>query len=819
VNNLDEETRKKTVQAIRLLIIEPDQGKSALIESILKKSETNFEITVCRDAVGAKAVVDDKRTWFDVVLSAITLPDSSGTRLCTTLRDKHTIPVCYLMFDSGQEEQAAEALVKGADQVLIRDPENLFLQMLPQLIDRTVQRKRAIEITTSDHMATLIMSDPASEEYKTADTILRETEPLWRAMQVNPFEYFLLVDKTGLLKHINRMVEGYEFDTVIGKVTVYDFAEAKMKDGIRAKLETVFSTGRSVLYEFYSPQLDQWFFNTASPVYKKGQVIGAAIFGHDITEKKQAEKNLIVSEKRFREVTETIRDVFYVLNADTFEAIYVSPAFEEIYGLPRDKVYARPGVWLDTVHPEDRKIIVERQKQLKKKFPDRYVGPEHRVVQPDGKIRWIQNRSFLVRNEAGENDRVIGVVKDITARKEAEQNLLETTSRMEAFFSTFPDLMFIIDRDGTVLDFRAGETKNLYRTPNQFLGKKMQDLLPPDVGGKVDDALTEVRRTKMPQSIEYWLDVPLGHKAFESRLIGIDETRIAVIVRDITDRKTAEKNLKQAHVELERRILERTRALNTINEELRQEMIARKETEAAFRRAEKLASIGTLAAGIAHEINNPLGSILMAADNALYSVEHPEELADAVGALVDIKDEAKRAGKIVKTVLQFAQKDESQRELHDMGSIVRRACKICFDIASERGVVINADIPKDLPATKMNPSEMEQVFVNLISNAIEASETDQSVTIRFHVKVNVLEVTVVDNGCGMTKEQIRRIFDPFFTTRQTEGGTGLGLSLAHTIVRHHEGTINVSSEPGAGTQFSVSLPVCGETKDDEGTNP
>ena len=180
--------------------------------------------------------------------------------------------------------------------------------------------------------------------------------------------------------------------------------------------------------------------------------------------------------------------------------------------------------------------------------------------------------------------------------------------------------------------------------------------------------------------------------------------------RDITVRKTAEEEVKKAHAELERRVLERTQALHTINKELRQEILARTKTEEAFRRAEKLASIGTLAAGIAHEINNPLGSILMAADNALYSVEHPEELADAVDALADIKDEAKRAGRIVKTVLQFARKDESHRELHDLGEVVRRACKICFDTASERGVSINTDIPQGLPEIKINPSEMEQVF-------------------------------------------------------------------------------------------------------------
>jgi len=814
VNTPGVETRKDTTPAIRLLIIEPDQRKSALLESGLKQSELNFEIVMCTDAAAAKAVVDDKTHRFDVVLSAIALPDSSGTQICTTLRDRHTIPVCYLMFDSGQEEQAAEALVTGADHVLIRDPENAYLKMLPQLISRVVQSTRETRTTTPGQLTTLILSGPASEAYQLADKILKESDPLWRALLDNPYEYFMLIDRNGTLKHINRMIEEFGFDKVIGKASFYDFLAEDMRESIREKLDEVFNLGRSVLFESYSPPLEQWFFNTAGPVYHHGEIIGASIFAHEITENKRTEEKLVTSEKRFREVAETIRDGFYVLHAATHKAIYMSPAFEEIYGLPLQAFYDSPYAWQSAIHPDDRDAAAERQKKLLTDFPDQYIGPEHRILQPDGKIKWIQNRSFLVRDEDGEKDRIIGVVKDITARKEAEQNLIETSSRLEAFFKTFPDLLFIIGRDGTVLDFRAGEQDDLYKTPDKFLGKKMQDLLPPEVGGKVADALTELQKTNAPQAIEYWLEVPTGHKAYESRLIEIDETRVAVIARDITDRKTAEEDLRKAHAELERRVLERTRALNTMNEELRQEMIARKETEAAFRRAEKLASIGTLAAGIAHEINNPLGSILMAADNALYSVEHPEELAGAVDALGDIKAEAKRAGRIVKTVLQFARKDESQRELHDLGEVIRRSCKICFDTASERGVIISTDIPSGLPKIKINPSEMEQVFINLISNAVEASQKNQTVLISLNKKTEGIEVTVVDTGCGMTKEQTRRIFDPFYTTRQTEGGTGLGLSLAHTIVRHHGGTINVSSDPGVGTQFAVSLPVYGETNPD-----
>jgi PAS domain S-box-containing protein len=552
-------------------------------------------------------------------------------------------------------------------------------------------------------------------------------------------------------------------------------------------------------------------------VYKDGAVIGASLFGREITEQKEAEKKLLESERRFRELAETIQDVFYILDAGDFSAIYVSPAYEKVYGRPVRSVYENPRSWLDAVHPDDRPMILERQASLMREFPETYVGPDHRVVRPDGGVAWIQNRSYLIRNEAGEPDRIIGVVKDITGRKEAERSLGETTSRLEALFKTFPDLLFITEKDGTILDFRSGDSDNLYVPPEEFLGRKIQNVLPPEIGEMAVEAFTALHRTHEPQSVECWLDVPSGHKAFETRLIEIDDTLIAVIGRDITERKTAEEEVRKAHAELEMRVLERTEALHKSNQELRHEILARKKTEEAYRRAEKLASIGTLAAGIAHEVNNPLGSILMAADNAVYAVENPEELADAREALMDIKDEAKRAGRIVKTVLQFSRKDESHRELFDLGDVIRNACKICNDPAAERGVLIRHRVTVDRTRINMNPAEMEQAFVNVISNAVEASSQGQTVSVHLNGRPDRIEAVVADSGRGMTKEQTARIFDPFYTTRQAEGGTGLGLSLTHTIISHHGGTIEVDSTPGEGTRVIISMPARGETEADEET--
>lgn len=798
---------RDTTPVARILVIEPDDRYAEQVQSTLDGSELDFDVVRCRTVASARTVVDSSRDGFDVLLAAAEPAANGGTGLSANVRDSGKIPICYLMFDAGREELAAEALATGEDCIIIRDDGGGWLTMLPPLLMCAIRRIRNLSMNTPERLSVIVESDPQSTEYREIQKSLADTMPYLRALVASPFEYFLMVDKNAKILYVNRMTEGVRFEDVVGRATMYDFIAEDMHEMVRSKFDAVFSAGKSVYFETYAPGLDRWYTNTAGPVYRDGEVIGASVFSHEVTEQKKAERKLRESEQRFRQLAENIQDVFYILDATDFKTIYVSPAYEKVYGQPIEKIYKNAGAWIDAVHPDDREEVRRRHSEMLADLPRKFSGREHRIVMPNGDIRWVLNRAFVIDGGDNGRDLVCGIVTDVTARMEAERDLVETSSRLEALFRTFPDLLFIVANDGTILDFRVGTTEDLYVQPDQLLGRRVQDLMPPEVGSIMADALATLHGTHRPQAAEYWLDVPSGHKAFEARFVAMDENRAAIIARDITAQKRAQEEVRKAQAELEMRVLERTKELHAANEELRQEMLARKKTEEAFRQAEKLASIGTLAAGIAHEINNPLGSILMAADNAMYAVEHPEALAEAGDALRDIKDEAKRAGRIVKTVLQFARRDESQMQPYPVGDVVRAACRVCADPAGNRGVTITPLIPENLPEIRINPSEMEQVFVNVISNAVEASRDGQSVTIQLGESNGRIEATVTDNGCGMTQEKARRIFDPFFTTRQTEGGTGLGLSLAHTIVRLHGGTIDVESEPGAGTRLTVSLPV------------
>ena len=234
----------------------------------------------------------------------------------------------------------------------------------------------------------------------------------------------------------------------------------------------------------------------------------------------------------------------------------------------------------------------------------------------------------------------------------------------------------------------------------------------------------------------------------------------------------------------------------------------RKRAEESLRRAERLASIGTLAAGVAHEINNPLGAIVLSAETALASEGQPpsEELLER--SLNNIHASALRCRQIVKNVLQFARAETCEKWSGDLGEVIRRAHELTQKLAAAAGVAVRLELGDDLPELEMNPMEMEQVLVNLITNAVQASETGSCVTVRTtRLAPDSVQVLVEDQGCGMTKQQLRRIFDPFHTTRQRRGGIGLGLSITYGIVGEHGGTIQAESTRGKGTTMRVTLPI------------
>jgi len=225
-----------------------------------------------------------------------------------------------------------------------------------------------------------------------------------------------------------------------------------------------------------------------------------------------------------------------------------------------------------------------------------------------------------------------------------------------------------------------------------------------------------------------------------------------------------------------------------------------------LRHVERLASVGTFAAGIAHEINNPVGMMLLSAEQMLL---HPDMTDESLSRQArDIIKNARRCGQIVKNVLRFAQHEAAERTIGDVNAVVRSAVDFAHNYAVQQGGEIQCALTPELPPVSLSHIELEQALVNLIQNGIEAaSERVPQITVTTARAADMVRIVVVDNGCGIPPQDRSRVFDPFFTTRRTHGGTGLGLSLVYGIIADHGGTVRIESTSNDGTEMTIDLPI------------
>jgi two-component system sensor histidine kinase HydH len=218
--------------------------------------------------------------------------------------------------------------------------------------------------------------------------------------------------------------------------------------------------------------------------------------------------------------------------------------------------------------------------------------------------------------------------------------------------------------------------------------------------------------------------------------------------------------------------------------------------EAAVRRSERLAALGQLSAGLAHELRNPLGSIKGSADLLARSASHNDPMAKELAGI--ISSEVDRTNSLVTRFLDFARPLEPRRESTDVTEVLDRAVK-------RAKVDVVRNYSASLPRLEIDPELMEQVFLNLLTNASQASGPEAPITVRTREAGSQAEISIMDQGCGIPSDKIETIFNPFVTTKQS--GVGLGLAIVAKIVDGHGGRMAVESEPGKGSTFRVLLPL------------
>ena len=386
----------------------------------------------------------------------------------------------------------------------------------------------------------------------------------------------------------------------------------------------------------------------------------------------------------------------------------------------------------------------------------------------------------------------------------SSEELFEANSELRALLAALPDLVMKLDADGRVQDVKS-RPQDLAMEPRQLLGRRIQDAPFLSSSAEIGNVVRTVSRERESRSAEYSLRIGGRTKHYEIRLLPFLTDQILAVVRDVTELRESEHHLTQTNELLRAEMKERQSA------EERQ-----REAERQLFHAQKMESLGVLAGGIAHDFNNILVGILGNASLARLDVDDGSLLGDV---LQEIEQAAKRASELTGQMLAYTGKGQVVTETVDLEGLVDEMLHLLRATISKKAR-LERDFATDLPAVTGDPTQIRQVFMNLVTNASEALEDGVgTIRVRAHAKDFTEDslgsagaapgphvvLDVVDNGCGMDSDTLQRMFEPFYTTKFT--GRGLGLSAVDGIVRAHGGWIEVDTVLGEGTRCTVVLPA------------
>jgi len=500
----------------------------------------------------------------------------------------------------------------------------------------------------------------------------------------------------------------------------------------------------------------------------------------DVTQRKQAEEALRRSEQNFRDSIENSPLGIRVLGKGG-KTLYANGALldmwgyssvEELEAVPREQRYT----------PESYADYLKRSEKRKRgePTPDNY---ETSIVRSDGEVRILSaTRGELLWN--GERQFQI-VYQDITERKRIEEELRTSHDYLDRLLNSMVEVLMVVDTDYNIIEVNRSFLKHYGGGRKDIIGRKCYEVLhmlsEPCSTAQRRCPLRAVLKTGKPFYAEH-VHETLGEQDF------IFEVSMFPIVDSAG-------NI-EALVEIQHDITESKR----VEEEKRQ-------LEQKAQVASRLASVGEMAAGIAHEINNPLTSVIGYSQLLSDRDDIPE---DAQMDLKAIDEGAQRVAGIIKRLLTFARQTRPERTLTNVNELITNTLDLRAYHLRTNNIKVIADLASDLPITTADPAQLQQVFLNIIVNAetsMKQARGKGKLLIKTEEVNDNIRISFKDNGSGIARENLVRIFDPFFTTREVGEGTGLGLSICHGIIAEHKGRLWAESETGKGATFIVELPV------------
>jgi PAS domain S-box-containing protein len=472
---------------------------------------------------------------------------------------------------------------------------------------------------------------------------------------------------------------------------------------------------------------------------------------------------------------------------------YVNPKWCAISGLAADQALGEG--WLEAVHPEDREKL-NRGWQTSAQLRQAAYS-DYRFLRPDGTLAWVMGQVLPEINAENEIIGYVGTITDITERKQAEAKLIESHELLANLARLVPGVIYQyrLDPDGrSAFPYSSPGMNDIYEvTPAEVQADATPvfERLHPEDYERVANLIQESARTLQEFYCEFRVMLP--RQGLRWRWSQAHPERMADggtlwhgIISDITEAKQAQEKIQQLNAELEERVEARTRELREAQEQLIQQ--------------ERLAVLGRLAGGVGEELRNPLGVI----SNAVYFLKMilPNADENVKDYLEILEHENQAATQLVSDLLNFSNIQPGDRQPVPVAELARQTLE---KRPVPAGVTVSLDFPPGIPPAFVDPFQMEQALGNLVVNACQAMPEGGNLTISAHLQAGMMMVALKDTGMGILPENLPKLFKPLFSTKPR--GIGLGLVIAQKLIEANGGRIEVESEPGKGSTFTVWLPV------------
>jgi len=497
----------------------------------------------------------------------------------------------------------------------------------------------------------------------------------------------------------------------------------------------------------------------------------------EVLQRKRAEEALLRSEAYLAEAQRLTHTGSWACDMATREMLHSSEEHSRLYGFDPESAIPSFEEFVQRMHPEDRPRVVEIAERANCTGKD--FEAHFRVVLPDGTTKYVQSTGHPVFNASGDPVEYVGILMDVTERRRAEQ----ATRLLAAVVESSHDAIVSKNLDGIITSWNKGAERLFGYAAEEAVGQNIALIIPPD---RHDEERAIVERLTRGERVDHFetvrmrkdgrlLDVALTispMKDAAGRVVGASK-----LARDITERKRAEEALRQAQADLAH--------------------------------MSRVTTMGELTASLAHEIKQPISAAMTNAKTCLRWLGRDEpDLAEGREAAARIVKDVTRAADIISRISLLFKKGALQRELVDVNELIREMIVLLRGEANRYSISIRTELAEHLPTVMADRVELQQVFMNLMLNGIDAMKEasgGSQLTIKSEVEDGQVRISVSDSGVGLSPEQADQIFRPFFTTK--DNGTGMGLPISRSIIESHGGRLWAAGAPGRGATFQFTLPV------------